>query len=232
MTLSHSYFNSDTSNRFYKDIFTDFIEEFQKFPFGSMPKRDLDCLIFHLFEKYKLIEGNSNRQKAYNLNISETKLKSFIIDSNAKYGKSNQEENLKIILSKLSDETKVSVDGEYLVFVEENPVIKADFVQGLKDEGFYTDSSFNNELVKVKIASFISFALSKNMLDKEKLLKIVNSGKTEEDKISDLKNSNKDFKEISKDIFNILKSQENFGIKTIVDLISYGKDIALAKIKN
>lgn len=66
-----------------------------------MPKRDLDCLIFHLFEKYKLIEGNSNRQKTYNLNISETKIKSYIIDSNAKYGKINQ---------------------------EENPVIKADFV--------------------------------------------------------------------------------------------------------
>ena len=114
MTLSHSYLDSGNSNSFYKDIVTNFLEEFQKFPFGSMPKRDLDCLIFYLFEKYKLIDGNSNRQKAYNLNISETKFKSYIIDSNAKYSKSNQEENLKIILSKLADETKVSMDGAVL----------------------------------------------------------------------------------------------------------------------
>ena len=179
MTLSHSYLDSGNSNSFYKDIVTNFLEEFQKFPFGSMPKRDLDCLIFYLFEKYKLIDGNSNRQKAYNLNISETKFKSYIIDSNAKYSKSNQEENLKIILSKLADETKVSMDGDCLVFVEENPVIKADFVQSLKDEGFYTDSSFNNELVKVKIASFLSFALSKNLADKEKILKIINEANSE-----------------------------------------------------
>lgn len=232
MTLSHSYLDSDNLNSLYKDIFTDFLKEFQKFPFGSMQKRDLDCLIFHLFEKYKLIEGNSNRQKAYNLNISETKLKSYIIDSNAKYSKSNQEENLKIIFSKLADETKVSVDGDYLVFVEENPVIKADFIQSLKDEGFYTDSSFNKELLKVKIASFISFALSKNIADKEKILKIINDAKSENEKITDFENSMKDYKKIANDVFAILKEQDNFGIKTIVDLLSYGKGIASAKINN
>ena len=232
MKLSYSYFNSDNSNFLYKDIFTDFLEEFQKFPFGSMPKRDLDCLIFHLFEKYELIEGKSNRQKAYNLNISETKLKSYIIDSNAKYGKNRQEENLKIILSKLADETKVSVDGDYLVFAEENPVIKADFVQSLKDEGFYTDSSFNNELVKVKIATFISFAFSKNITDKEKVLRIINEAKSEDEKITNFENSMKDYKDVAKYVLGILKEQEGFGIKTIVDLLYYGKNIVSAKINN
>lgn len=232
MTLSHSYLDSDNSNSFYKDIVTNFLEEFQKFPFGSMPKRDLDCLIFYLFEKYKLIDGNSNRQKAYNLNISETKFKSYIIDSNAKYSKSNQEENLKIILSKLADETKVSMDGDCLVFVEENPVIKADFVQSLKDEGFYTDSSFNNELVKVKIASFLSFALSKNLADKEKILKIINEAKSEDEKIMNFENSMKNYKDVAKDVLGILKEQDGFGIKTIVDLLYYGKNIVSAKINN
>ena len=42
----------------------------------------------------------------------------------------------------------------------------------------------------------------------------------------------KDYKEIAKDVFAILKEQDRFGIKTIVDLLSYGKNIATAKINN
>ena len=229
MTLSTTHLDSEASNSLYKELCTAFLDEFKKFPFGSMPKRDLDCLIFHLFEKYELVAGNSNRQRAYNLNISETKLKSYIVDANAKYAKSNQEENVKVILAKLAEKTKVPLEGDYLVFAEENPVVKADFVQSLKDEGFYADSSFNNEIIKVKAASFLSFALAKKMVKTEKLLDILNSGKSEQEKITSFENANKDGRQIAKDVLGILKSQDSFGIKAIADLISYGNELLSAK---
>lgn len=166
MKLSTLYLES---NRLYEKFFTDFFSEFKKFPFGSMPKRDLDCLIFHLLEKYNLAEGNTNREKAYNLNINETKLKSYIVDSNAKYGKRNQDENVSAVISKIKGGTKVLVEGDCIVFFEENPVVKADFIQALKDEGFYTDTSFNKEIIKVRVSSFLAFSLSKNLLNTEKL---------------------------------------------------------------
>lgn len=228
MKLSTLYLES---NRLYEDFFMDFFSEFKKFPFGSMPKRDLDCLIFHLLEKYNLAEGKTNREKAYNLNISETKLKSYIVDSNAKYGKRCQEESVSAIILKIEGGTKVLLEGDCIVFFEENPVVKADFIQALKDEGFYTDTSFNKEIIKVRAASFLAFSLSKKLLNTEKLLEILNSGKTEKEKIKEFENTNKSAKEIMADIFEILKKQEKFNIKTFIELFSYGKEVSAAKVK-
>lgn len=45
-------------------------------------------------------------------------------------------------------------------------------------------------------------------------------------------NSMKDYKDVAKDVLGILKEQEGFGIKTIVDLLYYGKNIVSAKINN
>lgn len=196
-----------------------------------MPKRDLDCLIFHLLEKYNLAEGKTNREKAYNLNSSETKLKSYIVDSNAKYGKRCQEESVSAIISKIKGGTKVLLEDDCIVSFEENPVVKADFIQALKDEGFYTDTSFNKEIIKVRAASFLTFSLSKNLLNTEKLLEIINSEKTEKEKIKEFENTNKSAKEIMADIFEILKKQEKFNIKTFIELFSYGKEVSAAKLK-
>lgn len=228
MKLSTLYLES---NRLYKEFFMDFFSEFKKFPFGSISKRDLECLIFHLFAKYNLAEGNTNREKAYNLNISETKLKSYIVDSNVKYGKRNQDESVSAVISKIKGGTKLLVEGDCIVFFEENPVVKADFIQALKDEGFYTDTSFNKEIIKVRVSSFFAFSLSKNLLNTEKLIEIINSEKTEKEKIKEFENINKSAKEIMADIFEILKKQEKLNIKTFIELFSYGKEVSAAKQK-
>ncbi|MGI5097750.1 hypothetical protein IZU27_09580 [Treponema socranskii] len=211
---------------FSKDLF----EELQKHPFGSMPKRDLDCLLFFLFEKHGLLEGKNNREKAQNLQINETRLKSYILDANAKYGKDEKAKNLVKLLQKMGDGTKVSIDGDYLVFLEEDPVIKADFVQSLKDEGFYTDSSFNNELIKVKLSSFLCFAKNKGFLNNKKLLDIVKSDEKSTKLIKQFIDKNKNVKEMALGVLKIIQAQNGFGIGTFISLFEYGKDIIKAKI--
>lgn len=75
----------------------------------------------------------------------------------------------------------------------------------------------------------MSFALAKKMVKTEKLLDILNSGKSEQDKITSFENANKDGRQIAKDVLGILKSQDSFGIKAIADLISYGNELLSAK---
>ncbi len=208
----------------------DLFEELQKHPFGSMPKRDLDCLLFFLFEKHGLLKGNTNREKAQNLQINETRLKSYILDANAKYGTDKKTENLAKLLKKMGDDTKVAIDGDYLVFLEEDPVVKADFVQSLKDEGFYTDSSFNNELIKVKLSSFLCFAKNKNLLNNKKLLDIVKSDEKSTKLIKKFIDENKSVKEIIGDVMGILKEKKALDIRVFISLFEYGKDIFTAKI--
>lgn len=218
--------NGKSLECFSRDLF----EELQKHPFGSMPKRDLDCLLFFLFEKHGLLKGKTNREKAQNLQINETRLKSYILDANAKYGTDKKTENLAKLLKKMGDDTKVAIDGDYLVFLEEDPVVKADFVQSLKDEGFYTDSSFNNELIKVKLSSFLCFAKNKNLLNNKKLLDIVKSDEKSTKLIKKFIDENKSVKEIIGDVMGILKEKKALDIRVFISLFEYGKDIFTAKI--
>lgn len=222
--------NKADSGKSLEGFSRDLFEELQKHPFGSMPKRDLDCLLFFLFEKHGLLKGNTNREKAQNLQINETRLKSYILDANAKYGTDKKTENLAKLLKKMGDDTKVAIDGDYLVFLEEDPVVKADFVQSLKDEGFYTDSSFNNELIKVKLSSFLCFAKNKNLLNNKKLLDIVKSDEKGTKLIKKFIDENKSVKEIIGDVMGILKEKKALDIRVFISLFEYGKDIFTAKI--
>ncbi|UTD12419.1 hypothetical protein HO345_05230 [Treponema denticola] len=222
--------NKADSGKSLEGFSRDLFEELQKHPFGSMPKRDLDCLLFFLFEKHGLLKGKTNREKAQNLQINETRLKSYILDANAKYGTDKKTENLAKLLKKMGDDTKVAIDGDYLVFLEEDPVVKADFVQSLKDEGFYTDSSFNNELIKVKLSSFLCFAKNKNLLNNKKLLDIVKSDEKSTKLIKKFIDEDTNLKEMALGILKIIQAQNGFGISTFISLFEYGKDIFTAKI--
>ena len=211
-------------------FFDDFMEKCKKYPLGSMPKRDLDCLIFFLLKKHGLIPGTTNRDKAYSLGISETKFKSYLVDADAKFGERDPEESIRRIFGKLNGgESGASVEGDTLVFVEEDPVVKADFSQAMKEAGFYTDTSFNSEIIKVKAASFLSFARAKGYLADDKILAILNTDKDDADKIQNFKDANKSMKDIMQDVFGILKGQEKFGIQTLAKLFTYVSGVVQAK---
>lgn len=141
-----------------EDFYDDLMTELSKYPFGSMPKRDLECLLFYLLNKHDLIEGKCNRDKSYCLGLTSARLNSFYIDSNAKFGKKgNEVESVMKILEKLKNETDVSYEDGYFIFSEENPVLREDFIQAMKDKGFYTDTSHNKEIIKVKAIALLAF---------------------------------------------------------------------------
>lgn len=214
---------------FKEDFFDEFFNEFKKYPFGSMSKRDLECLIFSLMEKNGLIDGNNNRDKAYNLGINATRLNSYIIDANVKFGKKADENSIaEMILNKLQSKS-VSYEDNCFIFAEENPVLREDFIQAMKNKGYYTDTSYNKEIIKVKAVAILDFLTE--LKDIDLLKKVTEKADFENQKLKDYFISQKTWKDIAKDVFGILKESEHDAIKLLSIAAQYSFEFLKAKQK-
>jgi hypothetical protein len=80
-----------------KSFFDGLFFELKKYPFGSMSKRDLDCLILNLMRQTGITGGN-NRDMSNALGKNETKLKTYLIDGRYKYNNDEKEKNIQISL--------------------------------------------------------------------------------------------------------------------------------------
>lgn len=211
----------------------EFIEHLKPYPFGGMPKRDLDCLIFSLLKAHDLIHGKMNRDKAYSLGISESKYKSLLVDSDAKFGGERKpEESVKKIFEKLGgNKPGVSLEGDTLVFVEEDYIVKDDFTYAMKEAGFYTDTSFNGEIIKVKAASFLAFASDKGYIGEDKILELLLKDKTDERQIETFKKSKKTWKDMAQDVFGILREHGAFDIHAFLDVGEYVAGVVKANLE-
>ena len=146
-------------------FFDGFFEEFQKLPFGSMSKRDMECLLIKLMYDQALIDTASNRRAANALGINETRLKGYLVDTRYKFRPDSLKPNVQKILAALGGgkgerlNLNAEADGSF-TFVLENPVLRLDLAQALKDAGYYADGSFNRELVRVKNYALLALLLS------------------------------------------------------------------------
>lgn len=208
-------------------FFDGFFEEFQKYPFGSMAKRDLECLIFSLMEKINLIEGTNNRDKAYNLGINATRLNSYIVDANVKFEKkANENESAQMILDKLKNKN-VTYEDSYFIFVEENPVFREDFIQAMKNKGFFTDTSHNKEIIKVKAIALLDFLTDSS--DVSVLKELIDKADFNDDKLKNYFINQKNWKDIGKDLLGHLKDSEGDALKLLTTTAQYSFDFVKAK---
>jgi len=151
-----------------KERFFDlFFAEYGKLPFGSMAKRDLECLLLHCMRESGLVDDSSNRSLANALGINETRLKGYLVDTRYKYRADDMTENVRKLIDGIfaREGTKVvHEDGKYL-FAIEDPVVKLDFEEAMKDVGYFADGSFNREVVRVKDYALIAFLFRWNRSD-------------------------------------------------------------------
>ena len=214
---------------FKQDFFDGFFNEFKKYPFGSMSKRDLECLIFSLMDENGLIEGSNNRDKAYNLGINTTRLNSYMVDANVKFGKKADENSItEMILNKLQSKS-VSYEDNCFIFAEENPVLREDFIQAMKNKGYYTDTSHNKEIIKVKAVAILDFLTDSK--DTKLLKELSNKTEFENQKLKDYFISQKSWKDIAKDVFEILKDSDGDAIKLLMAAAQYSSEFVKAKNK-
>ncbi|MDA3055186.1 MULTISPECIES: hypothetical protein [unclassified Campylobacter] len=139
--------------------------------FGSLGKSEIDILVFSLLEPYLAM---SNYEKSRQLKITDTRVKTLCLNAHLRYGKKDDDEIIKEILSSLNREnskSKIDFEKGEIVFGLENSVQRDIFIGRIKKLGYYADFSFNSEIVRVSIDAIfglIGDEKCKNIVQKHK----------------------------------------------------------------
>jgi hypothetical protein len=144
-----------------------FFAEYCKVPFGTIGKRDLECLLLHCLREAGLVDDSSSRALANALGVNESRLKGYLVDIRYKYRADDMAANVRALIDGIfaRELTKVShEDGKY-AFAIEDPVVKLDFEQAMKEVGYFADGSFNREVVRVRDYALIAFLFRYNRSD-------------------------------------------------------------------
>lgn len=200
-------FNKISDNQKIKFV-DSFMEHLKNYPFGSMPVRDMNCLLLYLFRENGFIPTDSNESTCDALGINQTKLKSFLVDARYKYGKNNRAENVRSIIKDLSEnKVKAQYKNDSFIFFIEDPVKRLDFEQEMKGRGYYIDSSFNSEIVKISATAMFDFLSFYDNTKKHKaFIELVKSSKDVEQSVLDLIDTKKAWIDYAKDLAAIVEN--------------------------
>jgi hypothetical protein len=138
-----------------KDKFaSEFMSRYSTRGFGAMNKNDFEVLIFDLLKKYGDLKEKSNYEISRALQIPETKVRRLAYESDLKYSQLT-EENISVAFFKIVANSKLRGDLNKVEFVIESKFLRASIGAQLKKLGHYADSSFNAEIVRIHLDSFI-----------------------------------------------------------------------------
>jgi len=196
-----------------------FLERFLEHGFGTMIKREMDILIFkNLYQSLTFFKSKRNYDIANELKISETKVKSLIIETNLKYRSMDKKEALKKIAKKLftAYENKIINDDKEkeFRFVLEDPFLKREFEDAAKIHGYFTDGSFNSEIIRIAPIPFIRI-----------FLEVFKDNKTFQNSFQDTLEKQVLSEKIEEDILN---SSKSIGEKIELFLSKHDNKVSLA----
>ena len=196
-----------------------FLDRFLEHGFGTMPKREMEILIFqNLYKSSIFFKSKRNYDLANKLQISETRVKSLIIETNLKYPSMDKQEALKKIAERLfsSYENKIIDDEKEkeFRFVLEDPFLKREFEDAAKIHGYFTDGSFNSEIIRIAPIPFIRI-----------FLEVFKDNKTFQKSFQDTLEKQELSEKIEEDILN---SNKSIGEKIELFLSKHDNKISLA----
>jgi len=146
-----------------------FLEKFLQNGFGTLPKREIEILIFHLlYKNSSFFHDKSNYEMANLLKISESRIKSLKAEANLKYQRVEFKDALREIAEDLFVKKTIHYESydDIIQFYLEDPALMREFEFAVKQLGYSTDTSFNREIVKVKNVVFLDIFI-KNFDDTE-----------------------------------------------------------------
>jgi len=211
----------------FKDIsIKDFLKWYIEDGFGSRPKKEIDIRLFNLMYLTHF-KNNNNYSIAKNLKITEQKVKSLIIESEAKFQSISQTEALEFVFNKIkTQQSNIELDknGDLLLNIE-NPKIKSEFSYAAKKVGYFADYSFNDEILKFKPHVFISILLNMNEDLKNIILDKIKENLKEQDSKGKIMDKTLPF---NKRIENAI-SQNKEKIGLLIDVIKLAEPFYLFK---
>lgn len=145
-----------------------FLSRYLERGFGSLQKREIDILVFHLLSSIPAIDGRSNYEIANFLKIPEGRVKSLRLEAALKHQPANHKAVLgKIVLELIEEMKKPDFDGGYVSVALEDPVQKREFEYAVKKTGYPVEYGINRELLKVKPISLLAVVVE-NIEDGER----------------------------------------------------------------
>lgn len=139
----------------------EFLEKYLAHGYGTMPKREIDILVFHLISKSPKLESKRNYDIANELRLTETKVKALRLEASLKHKPAIHKAVVGNIISRLVDEVQKPSfsDGEISVSLED-PVEKREFEFAVKENGSHVEYGINREILKIKPLQLFELIIS------------------------------------------------------------------------
>ncbi len=151
-----------------KKIILKFITFYLKPAFGSRSKSEIDLKVFELLREYNYI-GSDYYEVARRLKITPARARNFLINSELRLKSetdTTKEYNEFISkIDKLGYKTDAK-DNRVIMFSIPNALLREQLKYRLRRINKGWDSSFNSELVKVKIDDFLELVVDENLRTK------------------------------------------------------------------
>jgi hypothetical protein len=145
------------------------LEQIQKLPFGSLPKKELELVILHSLI-ISLEHKNKNSYEGVNnhfsdlmigLKLSQTQLRNKILDAQLRFDSCEEIDVENNILHSIV-EGKCSIEDKYIVFSIFNPLLFELTKSYFERRNIISDTSFGKTIFKINLKGFILFI---NQLD-------------------------------------------------------------------
>jgi hypothetical protein len=123
--------------------------------FGAIKQRDFDIFLFHLLKQYNFFESEeaSLFEVISKLQVTRSKAKSLIYESNLRFNKDKLDERVK---NEIKQARFLKLDGSMIGLDVEDPLL-LDYVRDkLKKIGYATDGSYSNQILKISADAYIS----------------------------------------------------------------------------
>lgn len=136
-----------------------FMERYLRSDFGVISKREIELILIQGIKESGLIRGMANYDVSALLGLNERRLKGLLLDAAIKYEANTLKGSIKFIINSLIVKDIIKFDHEngYITFSLEDPIVRRDFDNELRKLGYFSDSSFRSDIVKVKDSSFLAF---------------------------------------------------------------------------
>lgn len=127
-----------------------FVEKYLAQGFGSLPKSEIDLLVFYLITQTVEYKNKSNYELATLLKIPESRIKTLRLNSALKYQVINSKAVLGRIVTRLvhSEQFATFESGKIEVSLED-PIEKRELEHFLKKQGHHAEYTLNSELLRI-----------------------------------------------------------------------------------
>ncbi len=129
---------------------TKFLKVYLAAGFGSLPKREIDLIVFHHLCQSRDFRRKTNYELASLLKIPESRIKALRLASALKYAQINSKAILGRIVLRLSEGHQfANIENGKLEISIEDPIEQRELENFLKGKGHFAEYTFNSEVLRI-----------------------------------------------------------------------------------